>query len=115
MEQQTNNLTLVLFIIQFLFSAIGAMFSQVFDQQNLNSSYYLDIQTEADSEEFFLVQLFPQLNYALKLGTWILLLANFVPVSLLVTVEMVKFIQGLYIEWDSDLTSVNSGIQASVQ
>lgn len=27
MEQQTNNLTLVLFIVQFLLSAVGAMFS----------------------------------------------------------------------------------------
>ena len=68
------------------------MFSQVFDQKNIVDSYYLEIQSESDSDEFWLVQLFPQLTYALKLGTWILLLANFVPVSLLVTVEMVKFI-----------------------
>ena len=62
-----------------------------------------------------LVQLFPQLTYAVKLGTWILLLANFVPVSLLVTVEMVKFIQALYIQWDSDLISEKNGIGANVQ
>ena len=62
-----------------------------------------------------LVQLFPQLTYAVKLGTWILLLANFVPVSLLVTVEMVKFIQALYIQWDSDLISEKNCIGANVQ
>lgn len=50
-----------------------------------------------------------------KLGTWILLLANFVPISLLVTVELVKFLQAIFIEWDADLISPNKGLSATVQ
>lgn len=32
-----------------------------------------------------------------KWGSWILLFTNFVPISLIVTLEMVKFIQGIFI------------------
>jgi phospholipid-transporting ATPase len=33
-------------------------------------------------------------------GSWFLILMNFVPISLMVTLEMVKFLQGGYIQWD---------------
>lgn len=48
------------------------------------------------------------------MGTWILLLTNFVPISLLVTTEMVKFIQARFMEWDVDLISETKGLQANV-
>lgn len=38
----------------------------------------------------------------IKWGTWILIFTNFVPISLLVTVEMVKFIQGILITLDDN-------------
>ena len=53
--------------------------------------------------------------YIVKVGTWILLLTNFVPISLLVTVEMVKYIQAIFIEWDADLFSKEIGTGAAVQ
>jgi hypothetical protein len=33
-------------------------------------------------------------------GKWFLAMMNFVSISLLVTLEMVKFAQGIFIEWD---------------
>ena len=35
--------------------------------------------------------------------TWILLFTNMVPISLLVTVEVVKFAQSMFIGWDINI------------
>lgn len=40
-----------------------------------------------------------------KWGSWILLFTNFVPISLIVTLEMVKYIQGTNISNDEYLTN----------
>ena len=39
-------------------------------------------------------------NFGTRLGSWILIFQNFVPISLLVTLEMVKFLQGTLITKD---------------
>ena len=36
-------------------------------------------------------------------GSWILIFCNFVPISLLVTLEMVKFFQGSFMDMDVDM------------
>jgi len=36
-------------------------------------------------------------------GSWILIFCNFVPISLLVTLEMVKFFQGTFMENDLEI------------
>ena len=43
------------------------------------------------------------------------MLTNFVPISLLVTVEMVKYIQAIFIEWDVNMVSKDKGTSAIVQ
>ena len=43
------------------------------------------------------------------------MLTNFVPISLLVTVEMVKYIQAIFIEWDVLMVSKDKGTGAVVQ
>lgn len=40
------------------------------------------------------------LTVPINFGKWFLAMMNFVSISLLVTLEMVKFAQGMYIEWD---------------
>lgn len=39
-------------------------------------------------------------GYFLNVGTWFLIFVNFVPISLLVTLETVKFFQAFFIQWD---------------
>jgi len=39
-------------------------------------------------------------------GTWILLFTNFVPISLLVTLELVKFLQAMFISYDADMYDI---------
>ena len=38
-----------------------------------------------------------------KTGTWILIFTNFVPISLIVTLEIVKFWQGTFMSWDVEM------------
>jgi len=53
--------------------------------------------------------------FAEKWGTWILIFTNFVPISLLVTLEMVKFVQGIVISKDKETTSfLNNTITPAV-
>lgn len=87
--------------------------NQVFDQNNEDKAIYLDIESEIKEGSYWLQQ-FPQLIYIVRVGTWILLLTNFVPISLLVTTEMVKFIQARFMEWDVDLISESKGLGANV-
>ena len=39
----------------------------------------------------------------MALGTWIILFTNMVPISLLVSLELVKYWQALFITWDINL------------
>jgi len=42
-------------------------------------------------------------------------MSNLVPISLIFTVELVRFIQALFMQWDIDLIDKTTGIQAGVQ
>jgi len=61
----------------------------------------------------------PAFNVSIKFQYLILIfittVRNFVPISLLVTVEMVKYFQAWFIEWDSDLICRTRGEGAAVQ
>ena len=61
----------------------------------------------------------PAFNVSIKVQYLILIfittVRNFVPISLLVTVEMVKYFQAWFIEWDSDLICRTRGVSAAVQ
>jgi phospholipid-transporting ATPase len=50
-----------------------------------------------------------------RLGTWILIFTNLVPISLLVTMEMIKFIQGMFISWDVTIYDVEKDTPTFVQ
>jgi len=50
-----------------------------------------------------------------KFGTWMLLFANFVPISLIVTLEMVKFLQAQFIQWDTDIYELERDMPTKVQ
>jgi phospholipid-transporting ATPase len=53
---------------------------------NINNVEYLNIDRNdvVDND--------PAYNFFVRIGNWILIFTNFVPISLLVTLEMVKFI-----------------------
>jgi len=57
---------------------------------------------ERDAREF--------LQDIILFGSWILILPNFVPISLLITLDTVRYIQGFFIEWDVDLFDMKRGV-----
>lgn len=51
----------------------------------------------------------------MQTGTWFLALMNFVSISILVTLEMTKFFQAMFIQWDYMIFDKEKGMAASVQ
>lgn len=61
----------------------------------------------------------PNSHFALNLlfswGTWFIVFASFVPISLLVTLELIRFFQGIIISKDVNCQSRSTGDFTSVQ
>ena len=53
--------------------------------------------------------------FLIKLGTWCVLLNNLVPISLLMTLELVKYFQGFFISWDIDIYDKKKRVTTKVQ
>ncbi|KRW99063.1 P-type ATPase, cytoplasmic domain N [Pseudocohnilembus persalinus] len=111
-EREMNQYIIWIFISQIIVCFITAIIATSWYGTKLEEGdlSYLDI-NESKSENKIGAQLF------IKWGTWILIFTNFVPISLLVTVEMVKFVQGIFISQDQYCTSNKDGMQipATVQ
>lgn len=54
-------------------------------------------------------------TYITKMGTWVLLCTNLVPISLLISLEFAKFIQGQFMNWDmtiaDEITDDNGNVE----
>jgi len=50
-----------------------------------------------------------------SMATWFLILMNFVPISLMVTLETVKYLQGYFINYDYRMVCPNIGLSAKCQ
>ena len=64
--------------------AFAAMMANIWIKANINQLPYLEITTNGTENDLLS-------NFFIKWGNWILIFTNFVPISLLVTLEMVKF------------------------
>ena len=99
MMEYTNFFIGLILIFQVLLSSIGGSLGTTWTQLNIENSY-LDFNkadakghTDDDKSAYYLF-----FKYT---GSWILIFCNFVPISLLVTLEMVKFFQGLQMQSDA--------------
>lgn len=88
---QTNSLILTIFIVQILLASLGAFLGSRWIVNNMNNPYLVFHPTNKwDSEQLYI---FIRLT-----GTWVLIFTNFVPISLLVTLELVKFWQAGFMQ-----------------
>jgi phospholipid-transporting ATPase len=55
------------------------------------------------------------MNLAISLGTWFLTFVNIVPISLIVTLECVKFLQAIFIQWDVEIYDTSKDLPTKVQ
>ncbi|EGR28204.1 phospholipid-translocating p-type flippase family protein, putative [Ichthyophthirius multifiliis] len=93
-----NKEIIVVFLVQIMFCILCAML-------NFESSflYYFGENLQGLKRSFWEVY-----------GIWMLLFTNFIPISLLVTLDMVKFFQGMKINRDYKMVS-EEGVKAVVQ
>jgi len=73
----------VVFLVQMLLTLFCAFISTLMSKNRINLSDWIDFRTTNE--------------LMIKWGSWILLFTNFVPISLIVSLEMVKYIQGINI------------------
>ncbi|CAD8165511.1 unnamed protein product [Paramecium octaurelia] len=93
----------ILWVLLFLlFECIFAStYYNVWYQRNMNElQSYLNIDKDAPENNSFY-------NFVLRFAMWFLLLGNSVPISLLVTLETVKFFQAQMIQWDKNYLTLD--------
>ena len=91
----------VIFILMFVIAFIAAFYNLFWSE---NSPNYLEINVNDTAvKQWFQV-----------FGTWILLFTNMIPISLLVTIEIVHFFQGVAMAWDADMYSIEKDMAARV-
>ena len=89
-ELATNMYILVTISIQTFLCLMAALYTSIWQHYEGYKYEYLEFQSDQTVGK----------ETGFYLGTWFLALMNFVSISLLVTLEMVKFTQGIYIGWD---------------
>lgn len=60
-------------------------------------------------------KLVPGFSYSRKISIQCNYIRNFVPISLLVTLELVKFLQAIFMSWDYDMYDETQNMPAGVQ
>ncbi|XP_043547913.1 phospholipid-transporting ATPase IB isoform X1 [Chiloscyllium plagiosum] len=90
-EKVTNIQILVLFCILVAMALVSAAGAEIWNKKHSNSDWYLSL-IGTDTA-----------NFGYNLLTFIILYNNLIPISLLVTLEVVKFTQALFINWDMDM------------
>ncbi|XP_063285693.1 phospholipid-transporting ATPase IB isoform X2 [Pelobates fuscus] len=90
-EKVTNMQILVLFCILLVMALVSSVGALLWNRKYEQTNWYLD-NNEAISN-----------NFGYNLLTFIILYNNLIPISLLVTLEVVKFTQALFINWDRDM------------
>ena len=100
-ENIMNHQIIIVFGVQFIIAGLSSLIGHfqlyndrkklgyIFPDKSSNSDY--------DNRENLNISLF---NLIISTGTWIILINNIVPISLLMTLEMVKYLQGMFISWD---------------
>lgn len=80
-------------VVQIAFSVVGSTILSIANNNYLNDHDYLYPFDSADNSNFVG-------EFFFNIGVWFIALMNFVPISLLVTLEMINFIQAKFIAWD---------------
>ncbi len=89
----TNRMILTIFAVQIALSCIGAAIGATWMVNNLDNPYLEFRPTNKWDTKWSLL-------FVALTGTWVLIFTNFVPISLLVTLEVVKFWQASFMEYD---------------
>mgnify|MGYP006098771453 CR=1 FL=1 len=84
-------------MLQVLMATVAALFGTSWILANQGVWYMSDTASDEIAKKN------PAYTFGITLGTWVLIFTNFVPISLYVTLELVKFWQGGFMESDMDM------------
>ena len=96
-ELLMNKLIVTVFIFQILFCIFSSLYSAFWYFSFQDKVDYLDIDRNSVKDNAFYYNLF------VRFGNWLIIFQNFVPISLIVTLEMVKVFQGVIISKDEKM------------
>lgn len=103
-----NKLVLFQCGLQITFAIIGSIILSIWTEYDANDFEYL-YPNKTASEKNFVELIF------YNLGVWFIALMNFVPISLLVSLEMINFIQAYFITCDIAVYDKDRDLPAKVQ
>ncbi|XP_012988267.2 phospholipid-transporting ATPase IA isoform X1 [Esox lucius] len=92
-ERITNFQILVLFGCLLAISLVCSIGQTIWKYQYGNAAWYMDLNSPDGGAA----------NFFLNFLTFIILFNNLIPISLLVTLEVIKFTQAFFINWDTDM------------
>jgi phospholipid-transporting ATPase len=110
-EKQTNMQIVFIFTTQIVLCLFAAIYSTIWTEMSWDKTdSYLKMSAGSD-----IFELNWYLRIIQRLGTWILIFTNFVPISLMVTLEVVKFLQASFITWDYRIYDESKDMPTKVQ
>jgi len=101
LERLTNKFILCILGLQVILASIGGLVGSGWIVKNRDVVNYITI--DKDLGHFML--------FIQTTGTWILIFTNFVPISLMVTVELVKFWQAIFMTYDYMMVDLEQQMQ----
>ncbi|OMJ85156.1 hypothetical protein SteCoe_13546 [Stentor coeruleus] len=109
LEGQMNSQIFYIFLMQILLCIACSLYYSYWYYNNRKvTNIYLLLATSGESSN-------PVYQFVVQFFTWLLIFTNFVPISLLVTLEMVRFMQASFISKDLKVYYEPDDIPAGVQ
>ena len=105
--KSTNYKIIQIFIADIVLSMLAALYNSIWWTSNTSHHYVNYLKPDVEETNAFVL-------FLMGTGTWILMFTNFVPISLLVTVDLVKVWQGMFIESDSFMVDETYNIASKV-
>ncbi len=113
-EKQTNMQIFIIFGLQCVLCLVATIYGTLWRQMNITlTESYLDLQGVKGYGGVF--DKYWILNAIQKYFTWILIFTNMVPISLMVTLEVVKFLQAFFIQWDYRIYDLDKDMPTKAQ
>ena len=107
LESRMNSEIIRIFILQVIICCFCSIVYMIwFDNTKNDTEVYLELDEITDNNFVAFILIF---------FTWMLIFTNFVPISLVVALEMVKFFQAIFIKWDRKLYYEPTDMPANVQ
>ena len=107
-SEMLNYFVLFTMAIQLTFSIVGSSILTVWTEYDGDEDWYLYPKKTNNEAHMVSAGFF-------NIGVWFVALMNFVPISLLVTLESINFVQAYFITQDAMICDETTGLSAKVQ